>query len=1513
MEPAAKLPEERAGSRLDGEPSEPSGAIAVIGLTGRFPGARSIDELWQNLADGRECIHRFSDSEIAEAGIPAALRQAPNFVNARGVVADPEWFDAAFFGYTPKEAELTDPQQRIFLECAWEALEHAGYDPGRYAGLIGVYAGVDASNYAMANLMTAEDRLQGLIGNDKDYLATRVCFKLDLRGPGLTIQTACSTSLVAIQVACQGLLGYQCDMALAGGVGIGFPQRAGYLYQEGGILSPDGHCRTFDAQARGTVPSDGAGVVVLKRLADALADGDTIHAVIKGAAINNDGGTKVGFTAPGIAGQAGAIALAQAMAGCDPATIGYVEAHGTATEIGDPAEIAALTDVFRSGTDKKQFCAIGSIKSNVGHMNSAAGVGGLIKTILMLERRMLLPSLHYERPNPMIDFASSPFWVNTELREWPANGHPRRAGVSSFGVGGTNAHMVLEEAPAAAPSGSSRPHQLLVVSARTRTALDAASAQLADFLRRNPQTPLADVAYTLQCGRALHRFKRIAVAEEPLQAAKALEEGEVLAGEAREPSVVFLFPGQGAQHAGMARGIYQTEPEFRAVLDACADRLAPALGLDLRTLLLSADGAGGALDRTAVTQPALFAVEYALARLWMSWGVEPAAMIGHSVGEYVAACLAGALDLDDALTLVAARGRLIQSLPPGVMLSVAAGEADLPPLGEVALAAVNAPASVVLSGAPAAMAEMEAALQRRGLTATRLKTSHAFHSAMLEPILEPFLEQVRRIRLAPPRIPYLSSLTGTWIRAEEATDPRYWVEQMRRTVRFSAGVQELLHDGDRFFLEVGPGRALGSLVRRHGERLADRTLASLPHARDAEPDTRALATALGRLYGHHLRIDWQAYYRGERRRRIPLPTYPFERQRYWRPVGLAPIAAPLGGAAPDAGAAHAWAGNGGGIYFPTWKRALPPRPAPEARDEVWLVYGEASPFTSALVEGLERRGSRAIACAGVPDVVAELAAATPRPVRVACLVGLSPEAPPPEEGLFRLLALLRAIAAAGGTTTVPPEITVVTTGTADVGGEEEISPWNLTLLSPCQIAPQELTHLRCRLLDVAVAEVERHLDRTAREVVGDLCATDWPGWRMARRGAHRWTPAYERVLPADPPPLRERGVYLITGGLGRLGLTVAEHLARAARARLVLVSRRGLIARERWDDWLAAHPPEEPTRRAIEGVRRLEALGAEVLVVAADVADEPQMEHALAVARSRFGPLHGAVHAAGLAGRAAFRAIAETGPEHCEPHLRAKARGVEVLARLLGDDLDFCLLFSSLSTVLGGVGLMAYAAANQFLDGFAHRMSRERRSRWISVDWDAWQVGPEGGAGFAAGLSAAAGVDALQRILGLPRAERWVVSALDLGLRLAAPVQPERHGAAAAEGPAAPRHARPADLDSDYVAPRSALEEKLAQIWQELLGIEDIGVEDNFFRLGGDSLIAIQLGARLRSLLAVDLAVNELFDEPTIAGLARRIEAMKEAAQRELAGVESALAMIESLSDEDVQRMLAELEGQRTA
>jgi acyl transferase domain-containing protein len=760
--------------------------IAIIGMTGRFPGARNLDQFWRNLRDGVESVSFFTHEELAAEGVDRSLLSEPAYVGANAVLDDVEMFDASFFGFTPREAEITDPQHRLFLECAWELLETAGYEPTSYKGRIGVYAGAGLSTYLLNNLGPGRDLIKSvtdfqiLMGNNTDYVPTRVSYKLNLKGPSVNVNTACSTSLVAVHIACQSLLDYHCDMALAGGVGIQVPQKQGYLYEEGGIGSPDGHCRAFDARAQGTVSGSGVGIVLLKRLEDALAQGDSIRALIRGSAINNDGSSKIGFTAPSIDGQAEVIAEAQAVAGIEPETITYVETHGTGTVLGDPIEIAALTRAFRSRTPNKGFCAIGSVKTNFGHLDEAAGVAGLIKTVLALEHKKIPPSLHFEQPNPGIDFANSPFVVNASLSEWKTNGVPRRAGVSSFGIGGTNAHVVLEEAPQIAPSGESRPFQLLVLSAKTSSALETATANLAGRLRQQPDLNLADVAYTLSQGRKAFGYRRIAICSNIQQAVRALESNDSkrVFNNLQEPGetpVTFMFSGQGAQYVNMGLELYQVESTFREQVDTCSEILAPHLGFDLRRVLYPDDpqagDAAGRLKQTASAQPALFVIEYSLARLWMDWGVQPQAMVGHSIGEYVAACLAGVLSLEDALALVAARGQLMQQLPRGAMLAVPLSEGEVRPyLGRgLSLAAINSSDLCVISGLDDAVTGLQNELAERGIECRRLETSHAFHSGMMDPMLKPFTERVKKVKLNPPRINYLSNLTGSWIKATEAT------------------------------------------------------------------------------------------------------------------------------------------------------------------------------------------------------------------------------------------------------------------------------------------------------------------------------------------------------------------------------------------------------------------------------------------------------------------------------------------------------------------------------------------------------------------------------------------------------------------------------------------------------------------------------------------------------------------------------------------------------------------------
>ncbi len=877
-----------------------SESIAIIGIAGRFPGAKSVGEFWRNLRDGVESVSFFKDEELSAAPLegPPPLDH-PNLVKARAVLENPDLFDAAFFNINPKEAEIMDPQHRVFLECAWETLENAGCNPDTCDGLIGLFAGSSFNTYLLANLLTDRPLLrlvggfQTVLASDKDYLPTRVSYKLNLRGPSLNVQTACSTSLVAVCLACQNLLNCQCDLALAGGVSIAVPQKQAHLHQEGGILSPDGHCRAFDAQAAGTVSGDGVGIVALKRLTDALADGDHICAVIKGCAINNDGSLKIGYTAPGIDGQAQVIAMAQANAGVTPDTISYIEAHGTGTPLGDPIEIAGLTKAFRVGTTAKSFCALGSVKSNIGHLDAAAGVAGLIKTVLALQNKQLPPSLHFQRPNPKIDFANSPFYVNDRLRDWQRGGTPRRAGVSSFGIGGTNAHVVLEEAPAVEPSGGSRHRQLLLLSARTETALDSATANLAEHLRKNPDINLADAAFTLQVGRKPFGHRRMLVCQSVADAEQALtarDSRRVFPGHPAEtePPVVFLFPGQGAQQVNMARGLYESEPVFRDEMDRCCEILKPRLASDLRTLLYPGadrlEEAAQQLTQTAITQPALFVVEYALAQLWMSWGVRPQAMMGHSIGEYVAACLAGVFSLEDALALVAARGQLVQKQPAGTMLAVRLPEEEVKALlgRKLSLAAVNGPALCVASGPFDAIETLERKLAERNAACRRLQTSHAFHSEMMEPVLHLFTAKVRKAKLHSPQIPFISNVTGKWITAQEATDPNYWAAHLRQTVRFADGLTELAQGQPGILLEVGPGQTLTTLALQHpGFSAGQSAVTSLGRAKEPTAEVESMLNALGRLWLSGVTVDWPGYYANERRHRLPLPTYPFERKRYW--------------------------------------------------------------------------------------------------------------------------------------------------------------------------------------------------------------------------------------------------------------------------------------------------------------------------------------------------------------------------------------------------------------------------------------------------------------------------------------------------------------------------------------------------------------------------------------------------------------------------------------------------------
>jgi acyl transferase domain-containing protein len=872
--------------------------IAIIGIAGRFPGANNIPEFWDNLKLGVEAIRFYSEEEVVASGVFPEMARDPDFVAAAGGIDHEFDFDADFFGFNPREAEITDPQQRIALECAWETLESAGYNPESCNARVGVYAGVSINTYFLFHLaanralLDSIGHFQMMTANDKDFLATRISYKLNLKGPAMSVQTACSTSLVAVNLGCQSLLNYQSDMVLAGGVSI---TPKGRLYKESFIFSKDGHCRAFDENAQGTVGGNGVGFVLLKRLADAIADGDHICAVIKGSAINNDGSLKVGYTAPSVTGQVDVILEAQAMAGVDPDTITYVEAHGTGTLLGDPIEIAALTQAFRTKTERNQYCAIGSVKTNIGHLDTAAGISGFIKAALTVEHGQIPPSLNCEKVNPKLRIEQTPFFVNTQLRDWNPEGFPRRAAVSSFGFGGTNAHAILEQAPALERSADSRDAQILLVSGRNDGALKGNLARLGQYLTENPKANLADVAYTLQVGRKGFGHRAYIVARDAQDAAAALDKLDpkrIIQGAPRdaEPSVAFLFSGQGSQYINMGMDLYDSEPVFRAAIDEIADVMTEELAVDLRTVIYPAEGeqakAEALLTQTQYTQPALFATEYALAKLWQSWGIEPRAMVGHSVGEYVAATLAGVFSLADAARLVCVRGRLVQAQPEGAMITVPLPESEVTPLldARLSLAAVNAPGLCVVAGDHEAIAEVTRVLAARGVEAKRLIVSHAFHSHMLDNAARELEEVCATVEMNAPTKRYVSNVTGTWITDAQATSPRYWADHMRQAVRFSQCLGTILADKPTILLEVGPGQSLTTLARQHRDQLAGATLVtSTRHPLVTIDDVHHAMGAVGQLWIAGASFDWQAFHHHGQRRRVPLPTYAFQRKRYWLP------------------------------------------------------------------------------------------------------------------------------------------------------------------------------------------------------------------------------------------------------------------------------------------------------------------------------------------------------------------------------------------------------------------------------------------------------------------------------------------------------------------------------------------------------------------------------------------------------------------------------------------------------
>lgn len=1466
-----------------------SGRIAIIGLACRVRGVETPEQLWQAIVEGRETRTHVDDDTLRARGVPQRELDDPGYVHFTRSMLGIEDFDAGFFEITPRDARYMDPQQRVFIECCYEAMESAGYAPDGTAMSVGVFAGSATSTYMLSNLLpsaNAELPLNVLYeharGNDKDYLTTMVSYKFNLFGPSMSINVACSTGLASTALACKSLLDHECDMALAGGVRIELPSGIGYRYHKGNVLSPEGRCSVFDASAEGTVWSDGAGVVLLKRLEDALADGDFIHATIDGFAINNDGSNKAGYTSPGSQGQQSVLAEALAFAGIEPQQVGYLEAHGTGTVVGDPIEFDALSRVYLPAADGRPYCAIGSLKANFGHMVNAAGMLGLIKTVMVLRHRTFPPQINFERVNPDIALEGSAFHIPVTPQPWSHGGHERYAAVSAFGIGGTNTHLILREGPSPTMTAAGDEPQLLVLSARSAEGLSAQAGKLREHLLAHPETSLADVAHTLQIGRRAQPYRASVVCRDTAGACAALARG-VDAREAQDtpPAVVFMLPGQGSQYPGMGRRLYAASPLYRSEVDRCLELLAGSPVEPSIRLALFGEGeeAEAVLRSTAVTQPAMFVVEYALCRLWMGWGLRPDALIGHSLGEYVAACLADVMSLQDALTLIVVRAQAMQASPPGAMLAVALDADGLAPYLDAGceLAAANSPEHAVLAGPEDAIAAVAARLQRDSVTSKRLDVSHAFHSAAVEAAIPALRAALSKVRLSPPTLAYVSNVSGTWISAEQATSVDYWIAHLRGTVRFSEGLAAIMtrHPGS-LLIEVGPGGALGQLARKQNSapvRIVDSLRSS------AADEYAHLLSSLGACWTSGAAVDWPTGEGATPRRRIPLPTYAFQRSRHW----VDPAPAPKNEESSRL-SLQEW------FQLRSWK-SLPAPVAPEASAQRCLLFCDAR--SAALGDALVARGQQVVRvrpatvyAAGTdcfeidPDagddyrrMADALRQSQWKPDQVILAWGLTADAGPtlaPERVATALRALMHfAQAFRDDDFAAAARMRIVTGGAFDILGDECVDPTASALVAAGRTMISELDALDSRIVDIDPDEAG-----CWQALLREL---DLPGEQrlIGLRRGRRWVEQIEPtpLPPADVQVIRPGGAYLMSGGLGGLGRAVAQWLAGTPGVALTLLGRSRLPEPGAWASMCEAPETPERLREQLLSLLALQAQGARVRYVAVDMADPVQVDRAVADAVAAFGALDGVFHLAGVPSTSVLRAKTEA---EIAAVLGAKVGGAINLERALRPHrTGFVVLFSSIAGALGGIGQFEYAAANAYLDGMAQRMNGSGGTRWLAIGWDSWReagmatdaVVPANLLRFkqqelAQAIGNDDGLQALQRVLAEPALVHCLISPRKIATRNTMRLRQVSDKSIAQ---------LPSSIDtSDW----SDTERRLVLSWVNLFGYEQIGRNDNFFDLGGDSLLATKAVAAINEEWAIDIGVRDFLESRDVEDLARLVDAL---------------------------------------
>ena len=1493
--------------------------IAIVGMACRFPDADSPEQFWENVSQGVESIEEFSKEALLASGIPKETIEQPNYIKSGVVLKKLDQFDADYFGFTPREAEILDPQQRLLFECTSEALEVGGYGRRDEKLRVGVFVGVGDSTYLLENILLRPDLLSNVgrlgiqLGNSKDFAATRISHKFNLTGPSVNVNTACSTSLVAVHQARQSLIDGSCDMALAGGSSISLYRAGGRMAEEGGIIAADGRCRTFDADATGTRSGSGAGVVLLKRMAEAIADRDPVQAVIKGSAVNNDGARKVGYTAPGVEGQTQVIRDALNNSGVSADSIGYLESHGTGTKLGDPIEVTALTQAF-AVEEQRQFCALGAVKPNIGHLDSAAGIAGLIKAVQVLKHKKLPPSINFAKPNPHIEFDSSPFYINQQLKEWPEQIHPRRAGVSSFGIGGTNAHVILQEAPAQSETlevNQLTQFQLIPLSAKSEAGLQQQLKNLSEHLRSNTSEHLTDIAFTLQNGRAHHQYRSYLVSNSTAQLIEKIDQLAMLDNQTfpldsnSNNRCTFMFPGQGSQYAGMAKNLYAQFPAFRKQIDLCAEKLLSEVNWDIRDIIFEVESEGKSnpkVNQTEFTQPGLFVIEYSLAKLLIGWGIRPDNMIGHSIGEYVAACLAGVFSLTDALRIVVKRGRLMQSCAAGKMLSISASEGQIIPLVSSAgceLAAINSAQSCVASGCEKSIKQLCSLLAQESIEYANVKTSHAFHSMMMDSVLKEYQQFLETISFHPPEIPFISNLSGDYVKSEQVITAKYWCDHLRSTVRFYDGIKTVIdkQKTTNLMIEVGPGIVLSNLAKQAMSKQQELVISTMRHPKSTTSDDVALLTAIGELWKSGVSIDGVMAGLPESAKRIALPTYPFQRKRFWVEPDVASSAIL---SSPDSSEDMAsW------FSQPLWKMAtkksIDKQNLTQVENNNWLVFADQSGVAEQLMAQLKTHQVN-ITLVTRTDIAADSISSdyyininqqsdydelldsvcdqkTNR-LKVIYLWNLDLSKTIEESALTSpvgLGMLLKTLSSKD----CEIEFNLLTHDGFRVNGTEDIQPAQAMQSGLCRVASQENSNLDfCHIDLTKVAGNKVWFGETGSQLLAEFSQNKRLS-EVAFRGNQRWhkviSPCQLETEDNLPIKLSNQGHYFILGGLSNIGLVVAKLLAEKVKAKITLLSNEKLPASSEWNNWIKEKPESDQTRQKIELLNSIKLLGGELLILNADVTDRQQMEQAFDDAEKQFGGLSGVIYCS-------ENIVQNKSPVQVFSHdvfvtdYYPELTGIQVIEKVLsGRQFDFCLLMSSLTSILGGPGLASYSTISCFIDAVAHKQHNQGDQRWLSINWDNWDFTSADKTKMHSlanrFMSIEEGAEAIELVLNLGYQAQVINSKTNLMQRLKYWDEQSETSTINKNLQLQVSEKKSTEREN-YVPAGNQLEKNLVDIWQTLLGVESIGIKDNFFDLGGDSLLATRVFNMLKKhidLQSIDFTVGDFFNHSTIEDIAQEL------------------------------------------